>query len=164
VASDLLEGDLDNIRLEMDTNYHGILSVVRAFAPQIAANGGGAILNILSALSWYSFPDAGAYCAAKSAQWSLTNALRVQLADQGIRVAGLHVGYMDTDMTQAVTAPKSARRHRPPRRRRHRHRRLRDPRRRHQPPAPVRASRRRRRALPAVALRASRPGRRTRPR
>ncbi|MER6372489.1 SDR family oxidoreductase [Streptomyces mirabilis] len=104
----LLSGDLDNIRLEMDTHFYGTLSVVRGFAPQIAANGGGAILNILSALSWFSFPESGAYCAAKSAQWSLTNSLRLQLADQGIRVAGLHVAYMDTDMTRAVTAPKSA--------------------------------------------------------
>ncbi|MER5513844.1 SDR family oxidoreductase [Streptomyces sp. NPDC002763] len=103
----LLSGDLDNIRLEMDTHFYGTLSVVRGFAPQIAANGGGAILNILSALSWFSFPESGAYCAAKSAQWSLTNSLRLQLADQGIRVAGLHVAYMDTDMTRAVTAPKS---------------------------------------------------------
>ncbi|MCX4405705.1 SDR family oxidoreductase [Streptomyces sp. NBC_01764] len=107
-STGLLSGDLDNIRLEMDTHFYGTLSVVRGFAPQIAANGGGAILNILSALSWFSFPESGAYCAAKSAQWSLTNSLRLQLADQGIRVAGLHVAYMDTDMTRAVTAPKSA--------------------------------------------------------
>jgi NAD(P)-dependent dehydrogenase (short-subunit alcohol dehydrogenase family) len=106
-GADLLTDDLDNIRLEMDTHFLGTLSVVRGFAPQIATNGGGAILNILSALSWISFPQSGAYCAAKSAQWSLTNALRLQLADQGIRVAGLHVGYMDTDMTRTVTAPKS---------------------------------------------------------
>ncbi len=91
----------------MDTHYFGTLSVTRAFAPQIAANGGGASLNVLSGLSWVSFPDFGAYCAAKSAEWSLTNALRLQLADQGIRVAGLHVGYMDTDMVRAVDAPKS---------------------------------------------------------
>ena len=106
-GSDLLAGDLNDIRLEMDTHYFGTLSVVRGFAPQIAANGGGAILNILSGLSWVSFPEIGAYCAAKSAEWSLTNALRVQLAGQGIRVAGLHVGYMDTDMVRTVTAPKS---------------------------------------------------------
>ncbi|WP_333739686.1 SDR family oxidoreductase [Streptomyces sp. IBSBF 2806] len=107
-GTDLLTGDLDNVRLEMDTHYLGTLSVVRAFVPQMAANGGGAILNILSALSWYSFPNTGAYCAAKSAEWSLTNTLRVQLADQGIRVAGLHVGTMDTDMTREVSGPKTA--------------------------------------------------------
>ncbi|MEV0639075.1 SDR family oxidoreductase [Streptomyces sp. NPDC050619] len=107
-GGNLLTGDPDNIRRDMDTNFYGTLSVVRSFAPQIAANGGGAILNILSALSWFSFPELGAYCAAKSAQWSLTNSLRVQLADQGIRVAGLHVGGMDTDMTRDLDGPKSA--------------------------------------------------------
>ncbi|MFJ9151678.1 SDR family oxidoreductase [Streptomyces sp. NPDC102270] len=106
-GADLLAADLDDIRLEIDTHYLGTLSVVRAFAPQIAAGGGGSILNILSVLSWFSLPQSGAYCAAKSAEWSLTNALRVQLADQGIRVAGLHVGYMDTDMVRTVDAAKS---------------------------------------------------------
>lgn len=107
-GGNLLTGDPDNIRRDMDANFYGTLSVVRAFAPQIAAGGGGAILNILSALSWFSFPDVGAYCAAKSAQWSLTNSLRVQLADQGIRVAGLHVGGMDTDMSRDLDGPKTA--------------------------------------------------------
>jgi NAD(P)-dependent dehydrogenase (short-subunit alcohol dehydrogenase family) len=107
-TTDLLAGDLDNVRLEMDTHYFGTLSVIRAFAPQIAAGGGGTILNILSVLSWYSFPQSGAYCAAKSAEWSLTNALRAQLADQNIRVAGLHVGPMDTDMIREVSGPKTA--------------------------------------------------------
>jgi short-subunit dehydrogenase len=106
-GADLLHGDLEKIRLEIDTHFFGTLSVVRAFAPKIAANGGGSILNILSALSWVSFPTDGAYCAAKSAAWSMTNALRAQLVEDNIRVAGLHVGYMDTDMTAAVTAPKS---------------------------------------------------------
>jgi NAD(P)-dependent dehydrogenase (short-subunit alcohol dehydrogenase family) len=106
-GADLLTADLDDIRLEMNTHYFGTLSVVRSFAPQLAANGGGAILNVLSGLSWVSFPEIGAYCAAKSAEWSLTNALRVQLADQNIRVTGLHVGYMDTDMARAVDAEKS---------------------------------------------------------
>jgi NAD(P)-dependent dehydrogenase (short-subunit alcohol dehydrogenase family) len=107
-GADLLTGDQNDIRLEMDTHFYGTLSVIRAFAPQIAANGGGAILNILSVLSWVSFPPFGAYGAAKAAQWSLTNALRIQLADQNIRVAGLHVGYIDTDMVRSATGPKIA--------------------------------------------------------
>ena len=106
-GSDLLNGDPAQIRFEMDTHFFGTLSVIRAFAPKISTNGGGSILNILSVLSWVSFPRSGAYCAAKSAEWSMTNALRVQLAEQNIRVAGLHVGYMDTDMTASITAPKS---------------------------------------------------------
>ena len=106
-GTDLLNGDETQIRFEMDTHFFGTLSVIRAFAPKISTNGGGSILNIHSVLSWVSFPRSGAYCAAKSAEWSMTNSLRVQLAEQNIRVAGLHVGYMDTDMTASITAPKS---------------------------------------------------------
>ncbi|HUR75103.1 MAG TPA: SDR family oxidoreductase [Sporichthya sp.] len=106
-GADLLSGDLDAIRGEFEVHFFGSLAVSRAFAPVIASNGGGGVLNVLSALSWLSFPDAGAYCAAKSAAWSMTNALRAQLAPQGIRVHGLHVGYMDTDMIAGIRAPKS---------------------------------------------------------
>ncbi|MET8092505.1 SDR family oxidoreductase [Micromonospora sp. NPDC005220] len=106
-GTDLLDGDLDLVRLELETHYFGNLSMVRAFAPIIAANGGGTILNVLSALSWVNFPGIGAYGAAKSAEWAMTNALRVQLAERGVRVAGLHVGYMDTDMAAGIDAPKS---------------------------------------------------------
>jgi short-subunit dehydrogenase len=87
----------------MEVHYFGTLSVTRAFAPQLAANGGGAVLNVLSALSWVTFPHYSAYSAAKSAAWSLTNALRVELAGQGTQVSALHVGFMDTDMTSHVS-------------------------------------------------------------
>jgi NAD(P)-dependent dehydrogenase (short-subunit alcohol dehydrogenase family) len=106
-GASLLTGDLADVRLELDTHFFGTLAVVRAFSPQLAAQQRSAVLNILSVLSWVSFPTSGAYCAAKSAEWSLTNALRQELAPQGTRVSALHVGYMDTDMTASVTAPKS---------------------------------------------------------
>jgi NAD(P)-dependent dehydrogenase (short-subunit alcohol dehydrogenase family) len=85
----------------------GTLTVTRAFAPQLAAAGGGAILSVLSVLSWLSSPASGAFCAAKSAEWSLTNATRLPLAGQGTQVTALHVGYMDTDMVRHITSPKS---------------------------------------------------------
>jgi NAD(P)-dependent dehydrogenase (short-subunit alcohol dehydrogenase family) len=106
-GASLTDGSLDAIRLEMETHFFGTLAVSRAFAPQLARNGGGAILNVLSVLSWLSLPGASAYSAAKSAEWSLTNALRNELASQGTRVAALHVGYMDTEMAASVTGPKS---------------------------------------------------------
>ncbi|HEY3630701.1 MAG TPA: SDR family oxidoreductase [Jatrophihabitantaceae bacterium] len=105
-GADLLDGDLDQIRLEMETHYFGTLATTRAFAPVIEANGGGSILNILSIVSWIASPQLGGYSAAKSAEWSLTNALRQQLAERKIRVAGLHVGYIDTDLVRHVTEPK----------------------------------------------------------
>jgi NAD(P)-dependent dehydrogenase (short-subunit alcohol dehydrogenase family) len=105
--SSLIDGDLEDIRREMDTHYLGTLGVIRTFAPIIEANGGGTILNVLSVLSWVHIPASGAYSAAKAAEWAMTNAVRQELAPKGIRVAGLHVGYMETDMTSGLTADKS---------------------------------------------------------
>ncbi|MET0455668.1 MAG: SDR family oxidoreductase [Mycobacterium sp.] len=104
---DLLTDDLDGAHREMATNYFGTLSMVRAFAPVIEGNGGGGILNVLSVLSWISFPASGGYCASKSAAWSMTNAARAQLAGRGIVVTALHVGLMDTDMAEGLEGPRS---------------------------------------------------------
>ena len=98
----LSDGDNRNIRLEMETHFFGSLEVTRAFAPIIAAHGGGAILNVLSVLSWVHYPDYGAYSAAKAAAWAMTNVLRQELASSKIDVTALHVGYMDTDMADYV--------------------------------------------------------------
>ena len=101
-GTNLITGDLPTIRREMDTHFFGTLDVVRAFAPILSANGGGAILNVLSALSWFSFDGANAYSAAKAAEWSLTNGIRLELAGQRTQVTALHLGAADTDMMAAV--------------------------------------------------------------
>ncbi|WP_238010649.1 SDR family oxidoreductase [Dactylosporangium sp. AC04546] len=106
-GANLVTGDLDRIRLEMDTHFYGTLAMVRAFAPVLAASGGGAILNVLSALSWFSYDGANAYGAAKAAAWSLTNGVRIELAAQGTLVTGLHLGAADTDMMAWYTGPKA---------------------------------------------------------
>ncbi|MEU5783478.1 SDR family oxidoreductase [Micromonospora lupini] len=97
-GTNLVTGDLSGIRAEMDTHFYGTLDMVRAFAPILGANGGGAILNVLSALSWFSYDGANAYAVAKAAEWSLTNGVRLELAGQGTLVTGLHLGAADTDM------------------------------------------------------------------
>ena len=101
-SSRLSDGDIADIRREMDTHYFGTLDVIRAFAPKLAANGGGAVLNVLSVLSWAHFPGNGGYSAAKAAELALTNVVRQELAPSGIDVTALHVGYMDTDMAAHV--------------------------------------------------------------
>jgi len=103
-GAQLLTGSMDDVRQEMDTHYFGTLTVTRAFAPIIEANGGGSILNVLSVLSWAHVPAFGAYSAAKAAGWAMTDALRQELAPRGIHVAALHVGFMDTDMAGFVPA------------------------------------------------------------
>jgi NAD(P)-dependent dehydrogenase (short-subunit alcohol dehydrogenase family) len=105
-GASVLSGPIADVRREFDTHVFGTLDVTRAFVPVIEGNGGGAILNVLSVLSWITFPHLGGYSAAKAAEWSMTNALRAELAPHGIRVSGLHVGYMDTDLTADVDGPK----------------------------------------------------------
>jgi NAD(P)-dependent dehydrogenase (short-subunit alcohol dehydrogenase family) len=94
-------------RAELEANFFGALEVSRAFAPILARNGGGAIINVLSALSWVSFPTSSTYSVSKAAAWSMTNGLRNELRGQGTQVLALHVGYMDTDMAAGIDAPKS---------------------------------------------------------
>ncbi|MFD8717185.1 SDR family oxidoreductase [Streptomyces sp. NPDC059629] len=100
-----LTSSLDEIRHEFETNFYGPLLVARAFVPVIERNGGGHILNVHSVLSW--FAEGGAYSASKSALWSQTNSLRLALQPRGIGVTGLHMGYVDTDMTAGVDGPKA---------------------------------------------------------
>ncbi|MET8121889.1 SDR family oxidoreductase [Micromonospora sp. NPDC005189] len=104
--TNLVTGDLGRIRSEMDTHFYGTLSMVRAIAPALGANGGGAILNVLSAMSWFSYDGANAYGAAKAAEWSLTNGIRIELAGQGTLVTGLHLGSADTDMSAGYDGDK----------------------------------------------------------
>jgi len=104
---DLLTTDLDAIREQIDVHYIGPLVAIRAFAPVIEANGGGAILNVASVLSWAHLPSTGAYSVAKAAEWAMSNVVRQELAPKGITVTGLHVGYMDTDMAAHVSDGKS---------------------------------------------------------
>jgi NAD(P)-dependent dehydrogenase (short-subunit alcohol dehydrogenase family) len=105
--ANLVDGPEEAIRREMETNFFGTLRMVRAFAPVLGANGGGAVLNMLSALSWHSAGMSHAYSAAKAASWSLTNGVRLELAPQGTQVVGLHVAGVDTDMLAGIEADKS---------------------------------------------------------
>jgi NAD(P)-dependent dehydrogenase (short-subunit alcohol dehydrogenase family) len=104
-AGSLLDASVEDVEQVFATNVFGALRVAKAFAPVLAANGGGALVDIHSALSWLAL--AGGYSASKAAFWSITNSLRVELAPQGTLVVGAHLGYTDTPMIEHVTAEKN---------------------------------------------------------
>jgi len=104
IPSSLLTGGLDDVIETFDVNIYGPLRVTRIFAPILAANGGGAVVNMHSVLSWLA--GAGAYGASKAAMWSVTNSLREELAAQGTQVVGVHAGFIDTDMVSAIPGQK----------------------------------------------------------
>ena len=107
-AGGFLAPDAEEVaRRMLETNFFGVLRTSRAFAPVLARNGGGAMLNVLSIASWINAGGLAAYAASKSAAWSLTNALRYELAPQRTQVTGLHMAFVDTDLVRAFDAPKS---------------------------------------------------------
>ena len=90
------------------TNFYGVLSMSRAFAPVIERKGGGAIVNILTLVALASMPGLGVYNASKAAAWSLTQSLRAGLASRKIAVFGVFPGAVDTDMLAGVEMPKTS--------------------------------------------------------
>ena len=100
--------NMDAARLEMETNYFGTLSMCRALAPVLAANGGGAIVNMLSVTSFYTNPFDASYGASKAAAWSLTNGVRLELHHQGTLVVAVYASFIDTDMAALTDAPKDS--------------------------------------------------------
>jgi NAD(P)-dependent dehydrogenase (short-subunit alcohol dehydrogenase family) len=97
---------MDAARLEMETNYFGALSMTRAFAPVLAKNGGGAIINMLSIASWRTAGQLGSYSASKMAALALTRGTRIELRAQGTLVVAVHPGFVETQMVEHVQVPK----------------------------------------------------------
>ena len=102
----LQDKTLDHARTEMQVNYFGPLALIRAVAPAMKKRGSGVIVNMLTILSHVSMPLLGSYCASKAAGWSMTQALRGELAPRGIRVIGIFPGAVDTRMSADFPPPK----------------------------------------------------------
>lgn len=103
-----LSAELDAARAELEVNYLSLIATIQAFAPTLAANGGGAFVNVLSVGSWIASPTLSTYTASKSAAWNFTNSARIELKHQGTQVVGVHVGFVDTDLTAALDLDKIA--------------------------------------------------------
>lgn len=99
---------VETAQWEMQTNYFGTLSMVRAFAPVLKRNGGGAIVNLLSIVSVVNAPVFSSYSASKAALYSLTQGVRAELAKQGTHVIGVFPGPVDTAMAEGVPMDKIA--------------------------------------------------------
>lgn len=104
MASDAQE----SLRREMEVNVFGLHAMIHAFAPVLARNGGGGIINMLSVVSWFTSPFNATYGASKHAALSISDAARIELADQKTQVTGVYAGFIDTEMTAHLTAAKSS--------------------------------------------------------
>lgn len=104
----LLDSPIEEIRRDLETNYYGTLNMIRAFAPVIERNGGGAIANVLTLVSLASMAGIGGYSASKAAAYSLTQAVRAELKNKNITVHGIFPGAIDTEMIAAMEMPKTS--------------------------------------------------------
>ena len=106
--ADLLTGDMNLIRRDMETNYFGTLNMLRSFAPVLTKNSPGAVVNVLSVVSLANMPMIGGYSASKAAALSLTQGVRKSLSQQGVSVHGVFPGPIDTDMARDLDMPKAS--------------------------------------------------------
>ncbi|GGJ55543.1 SDR family oxidoreductase [Deinococcus roseus] len=104
----VLNGPVEHMVQEMDTNHLGTLNMVRHFAGVIEENGGGAVVNLLTIIALASMPGFGAYSASKAAAWSMTQSIRAELKARNIEVYGVFPGAVDTDMIKDVQMPKTS--------------------------------------------------------
>lgn len=93
---------IDDLKFEIDGNVFGLLRIAQAFAPILKSNGGGALVQLNSIVSMKSFPQFATYSASKAAAYSLTQALKLSLAEQGTSVVSVHPGPIATEMGDAA--------------------------------------------------------------
>ena len=103
-AASVLDADTATLRSELETNLFGTLAVTSAFADRLAQRS-GVVINMASVASWVPF--GGTYGVSKAAVWSATDSMRLELEPRGVQVVGVHVGYVDTDMSASIDAAKS---------------------------------------------------------
>ncbi|WP_432789656.1 SDR family oxidoreductase [Brevibacterium sp. K11IcPPYGO002] len=103
----LVDGDLNDIRREIEVNYFGALRMIRAFAPAMRNRGRGAFLNVSSVMAWLGYEHSNSYGASKAANWAMSNGLREELAGAGIQVSSVLLGSTDTDMMAGIDVPKN---------------------------------------------------------
>lgn len=97
----------EQARRIFETNYYGLMRTTRSFEPSLPSDGTGGIINVLSDVTWRTVPILGPYSASKATAWSYTNNIRAHLKERSIGVVGLHVGFVDTDLTRDFDVPKA---------------------------------------------------------
>jgi NAD(P)-dependent dehydrogenase (short-subunit alcohol dehydrogenase family) len=92
--------DLDRWRKTMEVNLFGTLQLIQRVVPVMKAQGDGRVVNVNSMSAVSIAEAAGAYAASKSALATATKTLARELGRYGIRVNGIHPGYIWSDKVE----------------------------------------------------------------
>lgn len=102
-----VEADIvKSTRQILETNLYGVINTTQQFSTILENKQQGYIVNILSDVSWQPSTFLASYAISKAAAWSFTNSTRQWLAQKNVHVMGVHVGFIDTDLTQSLDIPK----------------------------------------------------------
>ena len=96
---------MDGLRLEFETNFFGLVALTKHVIPLMVARREGRIINVSSLAGLISLPLIGAYCASKHALEAVSEAMRIELWNTGIRVVSINPGVIETNI-HGVTADK----------------------------------------------------------
>lgn len=96
----VLEGEISAVENDMKVNYYGTMNMMRAFAPILEKNKPSKIVNLVSIVAYSPLPSIAGYSASKSALYSATLSVRIELLKKGITVHAINPGAIDTDMNK----------------------------------------------------------------
>lgn len=97
--SPLHEGDIEDWEKMIDTNVKGLLYMTREITPRMVNNGSGHIVNIGSIAGVEVYPNGNVYCATKHAVKAISEGLRKELFDKGIKVTNIAPGLVETEFS-----------------------------------------------------------------
>ena len=97
--SQLHEGDVDDWEKMIDTNVKGLLYITREIAPRMVAAKSGHIINVGSIAGIEVYPNGNVYCATKHAVHAISEGLRRELFDKGIKVTNIAPGLVETEFS-----------------------------------------------------------------
>ncbi|HMA35375.1 MAG TPA: SDR family NAD(P)-dependent oxidoreductase [Chloroflexia bacterium] len=83
----------------IDTNVKGLLALSRRVLPAMIAQQSGHVINLCSLASHVVYEGGSVYCASKHAALAITEALRLEVADQRIRVTAISPGLVETEFS-----------------------------------------------------------------
>jgi NAD(P)-dependent dehydrogenase (short-subunit alcohol dehydrogenase family) len=89
---------IEEARVQLETNFFGVLRVCRAIVPQMRAQGGGYVINVSSLAGVLGLPFSGLYSASKFALEGMTESLRLETRRFGIRVVLIEPGDFQSNL------------------------------------------------------------------
>ena len=94
------EGSMEDWNTMIDTNIKGLLTMTRLIVPGMVGRNSGHVINIGSVAGDAAYARGNVYCATKAAVKTITDGLRIDLADTAVRVTNIKPGLVETEFSK----------------------------------------------------------------